>query len=116
MKELKIKRVYDAPSSDDGVRILVDRLWPRGLKKEDAQLDFWDKDIAPSNELREWFGHKPERFDEFSKKYMQELKAHEDRLKEIKDMLKTKNVTLVYAAKDTNDNHAVVLKKVIDKA
>ena len=116
MKELKIKRVYDAPSSDDGVRILVDRLWPRGLKKEDAHLDFWDKDIAPSNELREWFGHKPERFDEFSKKYMQELKAHEDRLKEIKDMLKTKNVTLVYAAKDTNDNHAVVLKKVIDKA
>lgn len=116
MKELKIKRVYDAPSSDDGVRILVDRLWPRGLKKEDAHLDFWDKDIAPSNELREWFGHKPERFDEFSKKYMQELKAHEDRLKEIKDMLKTKNVTLVYAAKDTNDNQAVVLKKVIDKA
>lgn len=116
MKELKIKRVYDAPSSDDGVRILVDRLWPRGLKKENAHLDFWDKDIAPSNELREWFGHKPERFDEFSKKYMQELKAHKDRLKEIKDMLKTKNVTLVYAAKDTNDNQAVVLKKVIDKA
>lgn len=115
MKELKIKRVYEAPSLDDGVRILVDRLWPRGIKKEDAHIDFWNKEIAPSKELREWFGHKPERFEEFSKKYMQELKSHEDRLKEIKEMLKTKNVTLVYGAKDTKDNQAVVLKKVIDK-
>lgn len=115
MKELKIKRVYEAPSLDDGVRILVDRLWPRGIKKEDARIDFWDKEIAPSTELREWFGHKPELFEEFSKKYMQELKNHEDRLKEIKEMLKTKNVTLVYGAKDTKDNQAVVLKKVIDK-
>ena len=115
MKELKIKRVYEAPSLDDGVRILVDRLWPRGIKKEDAHIDFWDKEIAPSTELREWFGHKPELFEEFSKKNMQELKNHEDRLKEIKEMLKTKNVTLVYGAKDTKDNQAVVLKKVIDK-
>lgn len=115
MKELKIKRVYEAPSLDDGVRILVDRLWPRGIKKEDAHIDFWDKEIAPSTELREWFGHKPKLFEEFSKKYMQELKNHEDRLKEIKEMLKTKNVTLVYGAKDTKDNQAVVLKKVIDK-
>ncbi len=68
MKELKIKRVYEAPSLDDGVRILVDRLWPRGIKKEDAHIDFWDKEIAPSTELREWFGHKPELFEEFSKK------------------------------------------------
>ena len=94
MKELKIKRVYEAPSLDDGVRILVDRLWPRGIKKEDAHIDFWDKEIAPSTELREWFGHKPELFEE---------------------LLKTKNVTLVYGAKDTKDNQAVVLKKVIDK-
>mgnify|MGYP000821256849 FL=1 len=67
MKELKIKRVYEAPSLDDGVRILVDRLWPRGIKKEYAHIDFWDKEIAPSTELREWFGHKPELFEEFSR-------------------------------------------------
>lgn len=114
MHELKLKRIYDEPSKDDGVRIFVDRLWARGVKKEEAHLDYWFKDIAPSTELRTWFGHIPERFNEFSKKYKEELKSHTDILKEIKDMLNTRNVTLVYGARDPKINDAVVLKSVIE--
>ena len=115
MKNLSIKRLYDTPSKNDGKRILIDRLWPRGIKKEDAHLDLWMKDIAPSNELREWFGHKPERFKEFSQRYKTELKTHMDDIKQIKDILETHNVTLLYAAKDTEHNQAVVLKEYLEK-
>ncbi len=101
------------PSPDDGVRILVDRLWPRGVKKEDAHLDYWFKDITPSSDLRKWFGHKPERFEEFSKNYVDELKYQPTTIKQIKDMLKNKNVSLVYAAKDPEINHAIVLENFI---
>lgn len=113
MKKLQIKRIYEKPSSHDGIRILVDRLWPRGIRKENAHLDYWFKDIAPSPELRMWFGHKPERFKEFSKKYMSELKYTKTTIEQIKDMLKNKNVTLIYAAKDPKINHAVILENVI---
>lgn len=114
MHKLMLKRIYDEPSKDDGIRIFVDRLWARGVKKDDAHLDYWFKDIAPSTELRTWFGHVPERFDEFSKKYKEELKSHTDILKDIKGMLKTHNVTLVYGARDPKINDAVVLKSVIE--
>lgn len=109
---LKIKRVYGEPEKSDGIRILVDRLWPRGVSKEDAHLDYWLKDVAPSPDLRKWFNHKPERFDEFSKKYKAELKD-ESIVQEIIDLLKTNNVTLLYAAKSQTINHAIVLKNYI---
>ena len=113
MNKLTIKRIYEEPSKDDGIRILVDRLWPRGIKKEDAHIDLWLKDIAPSTELREWFGHIPERYPEFAKRYKEELKQHPDDIKQIKDKLKKHNVTLLYGAKDTKHNQAEVLKEFI---
>lgn len=115
MTELKIKRIYDTPSKDDGIRILVDRLWPRGISKEKAHLDYWLKDIAPGTELREWFDHKPERFKEFSKNYREELKGKNDLINEIENFLKKHNVTLLYAAKDPEINHAIVLEDTIQR-
>ena len=100
MNKLQIKRIYEAPASSDGTRVLVDRLWPRGVSKEDAHLDYWLKDIAPSTELREWFGHKQEKFKEFSQKYTEELKSKTDDIKQVKEFLKHKNVTLLYGAKN----------------
>lgn len=106
---IKVKRIYEEPTGADGTRVLVDRLWPRGVSKEKAQLDAWLKDIAPSTELRTWFGHKPERFKEFSQKYIDEL-SRSPALPEIKQLLAGhKTVTLLYAAKDPAVNHAVVL-------
>ncbi len=112
---LKIKRIYDQPAKDDGYRILVDRLWPRGISKERAAIDLWLKEIAPSAELRTWFGHKPERFSEFSHKYEEELSASPD-VDQLRQKLSDKkhNVTLLYAAKDPVNNHAVVLKKFLE--
>ena len=115
MNILRIKRIYENAEKSDGIRILVDRLWPRGVSKEPAHLDYWWKDIAPSTDLREWFGHKAENFKEFSIKYRQELKSQKEKLLEIKEMLKHHNVTLIYAAKDPKINHAIVLKSVIEK-
>ncbi len=115
MGELKIKRIYEEPQKEDGIRILVDRLWPRGVSKKEAELDFWLKDVAPDSDLRKWFNHEPEKFKEFSKLYTKELEAETDKLEEIKAMLKHKNVTLLYGAKDPEINHAVVLKKFIEK-
>lgn len=112
---IKIKRVYESPSANDGLRILVDRLWPRGLSKEQAHIDSWYKEIAPSNELRTWFGHKPELFEEFSKKYTEELENQKSFLKEIKTLAQKKQVTLLYSAKDTEFNNAVVLKKILEE-
>ena len=111
---LKIKRIYDEPTKDDGVRIFVDRLWARGVTKERAKLDYWFKDIAPSSDLRKWFNHEPEKFEEFAKKYREELRYDKEDVEKIKNLLKTQNVTLIYAAKSPTINHARVLKEYIE--
>ena len=107
---IKLKRVYEKPERADGVRILVDRLWPRGLTKEKAAVDLWLKNIAPSTELRKWFGHDPEKWKEFQKKYRRELKENKEAVDTLKEYLKKGNVTLLYAAKDEAHNEAQVLK------
>lgn len=112
---LRIKRVYEKPRDDDGVRILVDRLWPRGLSREAARVDQWMKDIAPSDELRKWFAHREERWQAFRKSYLQELARHDDRLKEIAGLSRRGPVTLVYAAKDEKRNNAVVLHEYLTR-
>jgi|SRR5690554_106647 len=109
--DIRIKRIYDDPANSDGTRILVDRLWPRGVSKKDAQLDDWIKDIAPSSDLRKWFDHKEERFDEFSEKYKRELQDHPDIIKDLLEKAKSKRLTLLYSAKDEKHNQAVVLKE-----
>ena len=113
MKPIEIKRIYEDASKDDGYRILVDRIWPRGVSKEDAKLDDWDKEIAPTSELRKWFNHEDDKFDEFSKKYQKELKGKEENLKKIHDKAKSHKVTLLYGAKNEKHNQAVVLQKVL---
>ena len=107
---IAIKRAYAAPDENDGYRILVDRLWPRGLKKETAHLDLWLKDIAPSPALRTWFNHDPARFAEFERRYTAELKANTAAIAQIGRIVAQTPVTLVYAAKDEAHNHAKVLK------
>ncbi|HWK99423.1 MAG TPA: DUF488 domain-containing protein [Parapedobacter sp.] len=114
MGEIKLKRVYETPSREDGYRVLVDRLWPRGQRKDAAQLDEWNKDIAPSSELRKWFDHQPARFDAFATKYREELAEKKADLDRLRDIAKTKLVTLLYAAKDERHNQAVVLKQVLE--
>ena len=114
MANIQVKRIYDAPGTTDGYRILIDRLWPRGVKKDTAQLDEWNKEIAPSTELRKWFNHQPERFDAFSARYREELHGKETELNRLRGLGKTKPLTLLYAAKDEHINHAVVLKAVLD--
>ena len=109
---IKIKRVYDEPSSDDGYRVLVDRLWPRGLSKEKAKVDLWLKEISPSNELRKWYGHDPEKWEKFKKKYKEELKDKDEALDKIKQVIKdNKKTTFVYSAKNEDLNNAVALKE-----
>ena len=115
MGEIKTKRIYEDPSDADGYRILIDRVWPRGVSKEDAKLDDWNKDIAPSDSLRKWFDHDPDKFDEFAKKYRKELDDKKEDLTEIRKKAKTQTVTLLYGAKDTEHNQAVVLQKVLKK-
>ena len=108
---IKIKRAYQPPEEEDGFRILVDRLWPRGVSKDKAKLDLWLKEVAPSNELRKWFGHDPEKRSEFQKRYSAELKDKRIFLSKIKDLEKEKGtVTLIYSAKDEEHNDAVVLR------
>ena len=113
MKTIQLKRVYEDKSKDDGFRVLIDRLWPRGVSKEDAHFDEWMKELAPSTELRKWFDHKPERFEEFSKLYKKELAEKKEFLDKLKEHAKTKKVTLLFAAKDTEINNAVVIKEVL---
>lgn len=105
---VRIKRIYEPASASDGTRVLVDRLWPRGISRFDAQIASWLKDVAPSNELRRWFGHDPERWDEFRRRYRAELKGNAA-LKELRALVKSKRVTLVYGAHDEAHNQAVVL-------
>ncbi len=110
---LKLKRAYAPAEPSDGKRILVDRLWPRGVSKEEAALDDWMKDIAPSTELREWFGHDPSRWAEFQRRYKAELRQHGDELAQLRALARTHVVTLVYAARDEVHNDAVVLRDVL---
>jgi len=110
----KIKRVYQAPEKEDNFRILVDRLWPRGLSKEKARVDLWLKEIAPSNELRKWFGHDPERYNGFKNKYLDELKDKEELIKQLRSIEKIHHtITLLYSAKDEEHNNAVVLLELL---
>lgn len=112
---LRLKRAYEPASPDDGMRILVDRLWPRGVSKAEAALGDWMKDIAPSTELREWFGHDPARWAEFQRRYKAELRQHAAELDRIRALAKKQTVTLVYSAHDEEHNDAVVLKEVLLK-
>jgi uncharacterized protein YeaO (DUF488 family) len=109
-----IKRAYERPAPSDGIRVLVDRLWPRGLSKAKADLDAWAKDIAPSPALRTWFGHRPERFVEFRKRYLKEL-AGNPAWSVFRAAIGRKKVTLVYGAKDLEINHAIVLASLLNK-
>lgn len=107
---LKIKRVYEGYDKSDGFRILVDRLWPRGISKKDAHIDLWLKDIAPSSKLRTWFNHDPQKWEEFRNRYKKELQKNQELVKEAKRIIeKHKHITFVYAAKDEEHNDAVVL-------
>lgn len=108
--KIQIKRIYEKPNLEDGFRILVDRLWPRGLTKEKAAVDLWLKEIAPSTELRKWFGHDPEKWKEFQKKYLKELKENKEAVAVLKEHLTKEPVTLLYGAKDEGHNEALVLK------
>ena len=107
--DVRFKRAYEAPARTDGSRYLVDRLWPRGLSKEDAKLKSWLKDIAPSNELRKWFDHDPKRWAEFRRRYLSELKEHRDALRELGEEACKKRITLVYGARDREHNQALVI-------
>jgi uncharacterized protein YeaO (DUF488 family) len=107
--DIRVKRIYDPPERKDGARVLVDRLWPRGVRKETAELTAWLKDIAPGAELRRWFGHDPARFAEFSRRYRAELSANKDAVGRMDDLAKSGPVTLLYAAHDEEHNHARVL-------
>ncbi len=113
-QQLKIKRVYKSLDQNDGRRILVDRLWPRGLSKEKAKIYLWLKDIAPSTELRKWFGHDPKRWRGFRERYHIELKNHADQIEFVKSNVKEGPVTLVYGARDQEHNEAVVLKQFLE--
>jgi uncharacterized protein YeaO (DUF488 family) len=111
---MKIKKIYEPAASGDGFRILVDRLWPRGLSKENAKVDLWLKDIAPSDNLRKWFHHDPKKWTEFKSKYQKELETKKELLNKIKQIEKEKRiVTLLYSAKDKEHNNAVVLSAIL---
>ncbi|GFO53681.1 hypothetical protein GMSM_06880 [Geomonas sp. Red276] len=112
---VKIKRAYEAPAAEDGVRLLVDRLWPRGLSKERAGVDHWLKDLAPSNELRHWFGHDPARWKEFRERYREELRKVRPAVEEVAGMARRGSVTLLFAARDPDHNNAVVLRELIEE-
>jgi uncharacterized protein YeaO (DUF488 family) len=112
-EHLRLKRVYEPPSPEDGVRILVDRLWPRGLTKAHAAVDRWLKEIAPSTELRQWFGHDPVRWPEFRRRYAEELHQNIAVLNEIRELARHKTITLVFGAHDDEHNDAVVLREVL---
>ncbi len=113
---IKIKRIYDRANPDDGYRILVDRLWPRGVSKAEADIDYWIKDIAPSEELRKWFDHDPAKWDAFSTQYRQELQSNTKAVEELLVLINSHDqVTLVFAAKDEQHNNAVVLQKLLQE-
>jgi uncharacterized protein YeaO (DUF488 family) len=112
---IKLKRVYEEPSPKDGLRVLVDRLWPRGLTKERAAVDLWLKDVAPSTELRKWFGHDPAKWKQFQARYRKELREKKDALVLLKQESDEQTVTLVYGARDEEHNEALVLKNILER-
>lgn len=111
---IRLKRVYDPPSPEDGKRVLVDRIWPRGIKKEEAALNEWLKELAPSTDLRKWFGHDPQKWPEFRERYRSELKGEEETLARLAGEAKKETMTLLFAAKDEEHNNAVVLKEILE--
>ncbi len=112
--KIQTKRAYDAPAASDGERYLVDRLWPRGVKRENLDVKDWLKEVAPSNDLRKWFAHDPQRWDEFRQRYFKELDANPTAWKPLLDTAKHEPVTLVYGTKDTEHNQAVALKQYLE--
>lgn len=110
---IQIKRVYDKPERRDGLRVLVERLWPRGLTKQKARVDVWLKDIAPSHELRRWYGHDPDKWPEFQRRYRAELRENKEALQTLKQMVADQAVTLLFSARDPERNSAVVLHRVL---
>ena len=112
---LRIKRVYEPPNRDDGVRFLVERLWPRGIRKEDLKMKAWLRDVSPSPDLRKWYSHDTSRWEEFRKRYRAELKDNPDAWQPILETARKENVTLLYSARDTEHNSALVLKEYLDE-
>ena len=110
---VRMKRAYEKPAHDDGTRILIDRLWPRGVKKTDAALDDWAKELAPSTELRQWFGHDPARWQEFRKRYTAEIHQHPDEFERLREFARKGTLTLVYSAHDEAHNDAMVLRELL---
>ena len=110
---IRLKRAYEPPAPSDGYRVLIDRLWPRGVARADARLDEWARELAPSTELRRWFGHDPARFAEFRQRYVEELSAEEEKLRELRGRARNTTLTLVYGARDTEHNDAVVLAELL---
>jgi len=109
-----LKRIYEPYSKSDGCRVLVDRLWPRGVSKQNTHIDLWPKEITPSTELRKWFHHEREKYEEFKERYISELKQNENFIKDFVKQVKGKKITLLYAAKEPMINHAVVLKEYLE--
>lgn len=114
MSRISLKRVYAEPADSDGCRILVERLWPRGLSKDAAKVDLWTKDVAPSPELRKWFDHEPGRWEEFKRRYFEELRGHDEAIEPIDDRLRRGPVTFVFASRESRYNNAVALKEYLD--
>ncbi|MGA2158473.1 MAG: DUF488 domain-containing protein [Dehalococcoidia bacterium] len=113
--EIRVKRVYEQPEEQDGTRILVDRLWPRGLSKEKAKIDLWAKDLAPSNELRKWYGHEPAKWDEFKKRYFTQLDGQVDEVKKLAHTIGKNQVTFLFSSKEEKINNARALKIYMEK-
>jgi uncharacterized protein YeaO (DUF488 family) len=111
--DVRIKRAYEPAASSDGYRVLIDRLWPRGVSREHADLDEWDRELAPSTELRRWFAHEPRRFEEFRRRYQDELRHKRARITELRRRARRGTLTLVYSARDAEHNDAVVLAEVL---
>ena len=110
---LKTKRIYDAPSDADGYRVLIDGMWPRGVSRERAAIDEWARELAPSEQLRQWYGHEPERFQEFARRYQAELAAQREQLSRLRRRSRSGVVTLVFAARDAEHSNATVLSEVL---
>ena len=111
--DIRLKRAYDPAASSDGYRVLIDRLWPRGVSRQRAKLDEWERNLPPSTRLRQWFGHEPGRFEEFRRRYIEELRSQRPRLTELRRRARIGTLTLVYSARDTEHNDAVVLAEIL---
>ena len=111
--DVRLKRAYEPAAASDGYRVLIDRLWPRGVSREEARLDEWARELAPSPELRRWFGHDPGRFAEFRRRYTDEVVAHQKKVRELRRRAREGTLTLVYSARDTEHNDAVVLAEIL---